>query len=914
MSSTYRPNSDSSHSKQPILPRESPTDGDGNGQAKNGEKTVSADRIGEGRETVELTELHALKSEGLPRDLEKTEIRNDNIVAVASAIPNPPSTSAYSPPSNDPAYGLVGQSLDHYRIESLVGVGGMGAVFRGRDLRLDRVVAIKVVPMAHRKADAMRRFRMEAQSAAKLDHPNIARVYYVGETERWSYIVFEFIEGTNLRQLVIEHGLLTVDDATHFTCQVAEALQHAHERGVVHRDIKPSNILIGTDGRAKIVDMGLARTTELDRSTGDLTASGVTLGTFDYISPEQAHDPRVADVRSDIYSLGCTLYFLLSGQPPFPEGTALQKLLMHGTKMPEDPRYFRNDLSDPLIAILRKMMAKKPRDRYQEPLDLVNDLRMLAVIDSLNWGQSGQGDAITFSGTKKPWWETALPSVACLILISMVTMWLYNASQLNAVFPIPRVEWNELATVDSTPSDSESNTVQVSEAVPHTPVSKEETAIAGNRTMQEAVDSNSSSRGPLPEGRAVSVARTLVLSPDGSIPAALLDQPHEWVSTWEEAVSKLNANDRLDRIVLQTAHLVIQRPIELRRTKDRSGVTIESAAGMRCGVTLDESSWKVMALDATAWLPLDGIACTFRGLDLEWNTTLEDGRPQSIFEVTGSGGAAMENCTVTIRHGGSSPLPALAQIGKRGQDSSNPSSNTSRFSAQDTSIRGQMDWLRISNMEKAEIEVRNCWTAIAGSMVLASGSKALNRSPRIRLEIDRSTFITLAPWTRIRMTSANPYPVAIVRVANESIFSGCNTLIEWDASNCNEWNFAAQAKKIEDLGRWIDLRGLDNAYDVPSIVKLVQVLMSMSSEDVPIDSDSNLLKNERGMELQSAWLAAPRIEAAKLHLQTPKAFEWNHGGFQPGSKVNSLPPFPNSLGQTLGNAPSSGISSGIVKL
>jgi len=169
---------------------------------------------------------------------------------------------------------LAGSSLDHYLIESLVGQGGMGAVYRGRDQRLDRIVAIKVVPITNRKADAMRRFRIEAQSAAKLDHPNIARVYYVGETDRWSYIVFEFIEGINLRQLVLDRGPLSVDDATHFTCQVAEALQHASDRGVVHRDIKPSNILLGTDGLAKIVDMGLARTTALDRSSGDQTASG----------------------------------------------------------------------------------------------------------------------------------------------------------------------------------------------------------------------------------------------------------------------------------------------------------------------------------------------------------------------------------------------------------------------------------------------------------------------------------------------------------------------------------------------------------------------------------------------------------------------------------------------------------------
>jgi len=342
----------------------------------------------------------AYRESSAPLDTDRTETRARQVFAVPTRNQDP--IGIVSRPDQI-ALELVGKDLDHYRIESLVGIGGMGAVFRGRDLRLDRVVAIKVVPMSQRRAESLRRFRIEAQSAAKLDHPNIARVFYVGETDRWSYIVFEFIEGNNLRQLVLERGPLSVDDATRMTCQVAEALQHAYERGVVHRDIKPSNLLIGLDGRAKIVDMGLARTTELDRSAGDLTASGVTLGTFDYISPEQAHDPRQADVRSDIYSLGCTLYFLLTAQPPFPDGTALQKLLLHGTKMPEDPRCFRNDVSDALIAILRKMMANRPKDRYQEPIDLVNDLRTLAAMDSLDWRHQLADDATKAMPAGRSW-------------------------------------------------------------------------------------------------------------------------------------------------------------------------------------------------------------------------------------------------------------------------------------------------------------------------------------------------------------------------------------------------------------------------------------------------------------------------------------------------------------------------------
>ena len=370
-------------------------------------------------------------------DPEKTIIRQDALLDAPSlALSQDKSFSSLG--FRQTTSQLLGQQLDHFLIESLVGAGGMVAVFRGRDLKLDREVAIKVVPNADRDDEAIRRFRVEAQSAAKLDHPNIARVYYVGETQYWSYIVFEFVEGTNLRELVFKKGLLSIDDAVCLTRQVAEALQHAFERKVVHRDIKPSNILVTQTGQAKLVDMGLARTTEFDRSTTDLTASGVTLGTFDYISPEQAHDPRKADVRSDIYSLGCTLYFLLTAQPPFPEGTALQKLLMHGTKMPEDPRLFRADISDSMIAILRKMMAKKPADRYQEPTDLIHDLRTLAELEGLVWASSSDNAVNLPAAAQRTWLEATLPVLISLTAILGTTLWLHSSSYLSATFPIPR--------------------------------------------------------------------------------------------------------------------------------------------------------------------------------------------------------------------------------------------------------------------------------------------------------------------------------------------------------------------------------------------------------------------------------------------------------------------------------------------
>lgn len=277
---------------------------------------------------------------------------------------------------------LVGHQIDDVVLEEFIGGGGMGAVLRGRDVVLHRTVAVKVLS-THQTGDeeSEKRFRMEARSAARLDHPRIARVYYVGEDRGLRFIVFEYIEGTNIRDLVIANGPLSIASTLSYTLQIADALTHAWERGVVHRDIKPSNIIITSEGQAKLVDMGLARVYQVgpaEQAEQDLTATGMTLGTFDYIAPEQARNPRDADVRSDIYSLGCTLFYMLTGRPPFPGGTPLQKLLSHQGDRPPELAGLRADTPPALAAIVQKMLAKQPEARYQTPGDLTLALSRLA--------------------------------------------------------------------------------------------------------------------------------------------------------------------------------------------------------------------------------------------------------------------------------------------------------------------------------------------------------------------------------------------------------------------------------------------------------------------------------------------------------------------------------------------------------
>jgi serine/threonine protein kinase len=319
---------------------------------------------------------------------------------------------------------LRGRRLAHFELLEPVGVGGMAAVIRARDTQLDRTVALKVLP-PEMAADPenVRRFHQEARSAAKLDHENIARVFYCGEDQQLHFIAFEFVEGENLRALMERRGRLPVPEALHYMLQIATGLAHAAARGVVHRDIKPSNIIITPNGRAKLVDMGLARMSETQTDEG-LTHSGVTLGTFDYISPEQALEPRAADVRSDIYSLGCTFYHVLTGHPSVPEGTAAKKLHHHQHEPPLDPRQLNTDIPDEVAAILARMMAKDPNLRYQRAEHLVQHLLLAA--QNIGPTASAQPHGVLFVDAPLPDPPRTRPLlvVGLAAMILFVTIWL----------------------------------------------------------------------------------------------------------------------------------------------------------------------------------------------------------------------------------------------------------------------------------------------------------------------------------------------------------------------------------------------------------------------------------------------------------------------------------------------------------
>jgi len=262
-----------------------------------------------------------------------------------------------------------------YRIVRELGRGGMGTVYEAVQILMDRPVAIKVLnPSVLAHPDALPRFQAEVKAAAKLDHPNIVRAHDADQVGPLHLLVMEFVEGMNLADLVEQKGPLPVAHACHYIRQAALGLQHAFEQGMTHRDIKPHNLMLTPRGVVKILDFGLARLRDGGPKPGGLTAIGSFMGTPDYVAPEQATDARAADIRSDLYGLGCTLYQLLAGRPPFEEDTAVKLVLAHIEKEPTPLQRIRPDVPTALVAVVDKLLAKSPDRRYQTPAELAQAL------------------------------------------------------------------------------------------------------------------------------------------------------------------------------------------------------------------------------------------------------------------------------------------------------------------------------------------------------------------------------------------------------------------------------------------------------------------------------------------------------------------------------------------------------------
>jgi serine/threonine-protein kinase len=261
--------------------------------------------------------------------------------------------------------------LGKYKLLGLLGTGGMSSVYLAEHMLMQRRVAIKVLPRGKvEDSSYLARFRREAQAVAALDHRNIVRAYDIDNDGGTHYIVMEYVQGRDLNTIVKSDGPLDYDSAADYIRQAAEGLQHAHDAGLIHRDIKPANLLVDSRGTVKILDMGLARFTDEQQSSLTRMHDENVLGTADYLAPEQAKDSHAADHRADVYSLGCTLYYLLTGHPPFREGTLAQRIVKHQTEAPSSIYEDRPDAPQPLVDVCLRMMAKQPPARFQSAAEV----------------------------------------------------------------------------------------------------------------------------------------------------------------------------------------------------------------------------------------------------------------------------------------------------------------------------------------------------------------------------------------------------------------------------------------------------------------------------------------------------------------------------------------------------------------
>ncbi|MEO8496230.1 MAG: Hsp70 family protein, partial [Planctomycetota bacterium] len=274
------------------------------------------------------------------------------------------------------ATGLV---LGKYVIQDKIGEGGMGEVFIAEHRRMKRPVVVKILPeSATKSGDSIRDFQREIEATAQLSHPNIVTAFDADVENGVHYLVMEYVDGEPLGDLAARQGPFAIDLALSCVLQAAIGLDYAHTTGIIHRDIKPNNLLIDKTGAVKILDMGLARFHDgrgTDSQADDgLTQQGQVIGTVEYMSPEQVDNSAHVDLRSDVYSLGCTLYRLLAGQPPYQGETVMATLLAHRTQPVPSIREVRSDAPEWLDSVLRRMLAKTPEDRYQSMVELIRDL------------------------------------------------------------------------------------------------------------------------------------------------------------------------------------------------------------------------------------------------------------------------------------------------------------------------------------------------------------------------------------------------------------------------------------------------------------------------------------------------------------------------------------------------------------
>ena len=499
------------------------------------------------------------------------------ILQQATIFPTPEPEADSSPARPAPSTPMAAsgtKALAGFEIIERIGRGGMGAVFKARQISMQRIVALKVLsPKLVENQAYVERFLREARAAARLDHPNIVRGIDAGHDQGYYYLAMEFVEGETLRKQLKRVGKLDEPAALNITIQIASALQHAHESGgIVHRDVKPDNILLTPDGTTKLADLGLAKSVEDDAG---LTRIGSAIGTPHYLSPEQARGAQELDSRTDIYSLGATLYHMLTGSPVFEGQTAAVVLSKHVNEMPVPPIEKNPGISSHANTILLKMLEKDPEDRYDTPAELIEDIRSALGGEEL----AHAGKAALFSTrlfppvrnrSRKP--AGVLPYIlggaaVALALIVLAAVLLHNFPRGNGLDPVLNQPKPPVAIlpdpVDGGTDEGIDESPEVIVAAPEGPTPEEERSARAASELERAIQFAAQN----PEQFAPIVAAFDSTANDyPGTPAAMraASLVKEWQSKWAEAAKKELAklSTQVDKALAQKDYLGALRLID----------------------------------------------------------------------------------------------------------------------------------------------------------------------------------------------------------------------------------------------------------------------------------------------------------------------------------------------------------------
>ncbi|MEP3482567.1 MAG: protein kinase [Fuerstiella sp.] len=634
-----------------------------------------------------------------------------------------------------------------------IGAGGMGAVFRAIDTELSREVALKVLhPRVSADPALVARFRNEARACAQLNHDNIARVFTAGDHDGVHYIAYEYAAGKTIKELIEIRGQLATSETINYAIQATLALGHIESAGIIHRDIKPSNIILTHTGRIKVVDLGLARR-ETEDSIADLTVAGTTLGTFDYLAPEQARDASAADIRSDIYSLGCTLYHMLTGSPPYPDGTAVQKMLDHQGKDPPDVRKLNKTAPKQLAEIVQTMMTTSPDDRYQAPGQLLADLIHLASqlglrsvpAEGIVWRRVPVTKVRDISGNLFLAGAIAVICVTALIMHFLpagtesndgatVERWLSPADSGDesnvAAVPDPLesgaaaagvqadVESNQVASVDIKSPGEKTVTDDSSAGTKSTGNSSSETAAANDAAT---VSSQAQQLTPFllksltTETRYRSLVEAWDKAVDGDIIELDFDGPAPSLTTPLPRRSVGQASPR----------------IAIRAARERSPVIV---LAVRPEAVSSASKGSFFELTSDLQLEISGVH-----FQVDLSAAIEPDDDWTVFDFSGVNRVRMSRCTIEVTNPRQVPL-SLFRF--RDGGSLESAGDVASVQLENSAVRGATDLVRLQAQLECEVALDQSAFALDGCLVRNLGSNEMLTQGSLKLTMDHCTTIS----------------------------------------------------------------------------------------------------------------------------------------------------------------------------